>query len=206
MEMWNLRISTVLRKKRYIYIPKSFVIYEDKWKKFWEEMMAGRRIQSWLTDKEFIKLLQNTYKAHHKTAFILAFHCGLRVSEVVNLKPDDIDRGQGLLKVVQGKGGKDRFIPYPPKIAKHFKELPIGCTPRALQLSIKSAIARAGIKKDIHFHSLRHSFCTNLINKGVGYKTVQQLAGHSSISITMDIYSHMTLDQSKKELQEKVWG
>jgi len=166
-----------------------------------------KRIQDWLTDSEFIRVLNKTYKPHHKAAFVLAYHCGLRISEVINLKPEHIDRGQGLIKVVQGKGGKDRFVPYPRQIVKHFSQIPIKVGTRTLQKALKSAVERAGIKKDIHYHSLRHSFATKLINKGMSMKSVQQLMGHASIKTTMDIYSHMTLEDIKKEIQDKgVWG
>lgn len=166
----------------------------------------ARKIPDVLTKKEFMRLLEKTWKNHHKLAFLLGYLCGLRVSEVVNLKPEDVDRGRQLLIIRQAKGGKDRLVPYKRAMVKYFSYLPVKVTSRALQIAFLRACKDAGIKKPyLKFHCLRHSFATNYVNAGGSYKNLQLLLGHSSVAITLDIYTHTSMDSIKDEY-EKVLG
>ena len=88
-------------------------------------------------------------------------------------------------------------------MVKHFKNLPLGIGIRTLQVSFNRAVKRAKIpKENLTFHSLRHSYATNYIHKGGNMKNLQQNLGHSSISTTMDIYTHTTVENRKKEYSE----
>ena len=75
----------------------------------------SNKLPTILSEENFTKLLQKTTKPHHRIAFKLGFLCGLRISEIINLTPKDFDRGRKLIFVRQGKGGKDRYVPYPTK-------------------------------------------------------------------------------------------
>lgn len=161
------------------------------------------RLPDILTEPEFKRLINNTYKSHYKTAFYLGFTCGLRVSEVVNLKEKDIDRGRQAIKIVQGKGGKDRYVYYSKKLTPHLKHIPLGVGVRALQKSLKLAVKRASINKDIHFHTLRHSFASLMLKKGMTLKEVQQMMGHANISTT-SVYLHVSDEDLKKKVEE-IW-
>lgn len=107
-----------------------------------------------LSEDEFVRLLGVTSCFHHRLAFLLGFYEGLRVSEVVRLLPVDVDFGQRLIRVRQGKGGKDRNIPINPFIWKDLSKavktgvLPIKCGVRALERAFKRNLLKSGVGKD----------------------------------------------------------
>lgn len=157
-----------------------------------------RRIPEVIQEAELIKLLQATRKNHHKLAFLLGFYQAMRVSEVCSLQPEHIDRGSHLIKIKQAKGQKDRNIPIvkplllPDKsVLMALRYLPIRCGIRALQLAFK-AKCQAVLGKPLHFHTLRHSGATWLLNKKKwDIRQVQRFLGHSKI-VTTEIYTHVS--------------
>jgi len=138
-----------------------------------------------MNDNEFALLIKNTLKEHHKISFLLGFASGLRVSEVVDLRPEDIDfKGKKIL-ILQGKGSKDRVVPLPKGFkSKFLKQIPIKCGVRSLQRAFKSACERANLKENLCFHSLRHSFSIHLLENGMPINQLQLLLGHSNIRTT----------------------
>ncbi len=163
----------------------------------------GRRLPTVLNFDEFSEILKKTKSNHHKLAFKLGFMCGLRVSEIVKLKTTDVDYGRRLLFVQEGKGKKDRYVPFPEKFSRDLKKLPIKCGIRALQIAFKNALKKTKIKKDAHFHTLRHSAATFYLSKGMNIVQVQQMLGHSKIDTTT-IYLHVSPDNVKNAM-DKVW-
>jgi len=160
----------------------------------------ARKLPETITEEEFLKLLKAVKKKHHKLAFILGFYGCMRVSEIVNLKPEDVDRGQRLIRIKQAKGKKDRNIPIPPQAVRGLSLLPIKCGVRALEIAFKN-YSRKVLKKDLHFHTLRHSGATYYLNKKKwDIRHVQQLLGHSKLSTTA-IYTHV----SPSLLIDKMW-
>jgi integrase len=160
-----------------------------------------RKIPETITEEEFIKLLKAVKKNHHRIAFILGFYGCLRVSEVVNLRQQHIDRGQRLLRIKEAKGNKDRNIPIPPESVRGLSHIPVKCGVRALQIAIKH-YGKLTLDKDIHFHTLRHSGATHyLIKKKWDTRYLQQLLGHASLDTTQ-IYTHVKPDI----LIDKMWG
>ncbi len=152
-----------------------------------------KKLAHYFTEEEYTILLETTPSIHHKIAFMIAWERGLRISEVTDLKPIDIDVKNHTLKVVNGKGGKDRVVPLPRNWQKHHMNyIPMPCTGRALQKSITEHCIKGGLmeRKDLHFHSLRHGFATHLYLKGVKLTNIQRLMGHEDISTTL-IYTHM---------------
>ena len=91
------------------------------------------KIPETITEEEFIRLLKAVKMRHHRVAFILGFYGAMRVSEIVNLIPENIDRGQKIIRIKQAKGSKDRNIPLPPQAVKAVSYLPIKCGVRALK-------------------------------------------------------------------------
>ena len=158
------------------------------------------KIPETITEEEFLQLLRKVRQKHHRIAFILGFYCGMRVSEVVHLQPENIDRGQRLIKIKQAKGKKDRNIPLPPQATRGLSYLPLKCGARALQIAFRK-YARQVLNKELNFHSLRHSGATHYLNKKKwSTRQVQQLLGHSKIQTT-EIYTHVT----PQDLIEKMW-
>lgn len=117
-----------------------------------------------ITEEDFIKIFKATKKKHHRAAFVLGFYEGMRVSEIVNLQQENIDRGQKIIRIKKGKGSKDRNIPIAPQGMKALSHIPIKCGVRALEIAIKQ-YGKKVLKKDIHFHTLRHSAATYYLNK-----------------------------------------
>jgi integrase len=153
-----------------------------------------------ITEEELIKVLQNTKHNHHKLAFALGFYECMRVSEIVNLKQEDIDKTLKLILIKQGKGGKDRKVPIAPEILSGLKHLPIGCGVRALEIAFKKH-CEVVLGKNCHFHTLRHSGVTHyLTKKRWSSLEVQRLAGHSRITTTQ-IYTHI----NPQDLVGRMW-
>lgn len=158
------------------------------------------RLPTTIQEEELIKILNATKKPHHRLAFALGFYECMRVSEVVKLQPEDVDRQTKLLHIVQSKGAKDRNIPIAPEVLKGLKHLPIKCGIRALQIKFKE-LSKEVLNKDLHFHCLRHSGITHYITKKKwSTLEVQRLAGHSKIATTQ-IYTHVRPD----DLVNRMW-
>jgi integrase len=115
--------------------------------------LAKLVIPNIITEEELLKVLQNTKQNHHKLAFALGFYECMRVSEVVKLKQDDVDKTLKLLWIKQAKGSKDRKIPIAPEIMNGLKHIPVKCGVRALEMAFKKQ-CRVVLNKDCHFHTL----------------------------------------------------
>lgn len=158
-------------------------------------------------DKEFLidRILEIENKKH-KAIISLAFSTGLRVSEVVNLKVSDIDSKRGIILVKNGKGNKDRIVPLSDKLLEILREYyriykPIEYLFNGdgkLQYSKNSCnkIVKKYIGNEFHFHTLRHSSFTALLENGTDLRTIQSIAGHNS-SKTTEIYTHVSINHLK---------
>lgn len=164
----------------------------------------AKKLPETISEDEFAEIIKATKQEHHKLAFLLGFYQGMRISEVVNLQPNNIDFGQKLIRVKKGKGDKDRNIPIMPQVARLLKRsinhLPLKCGVRSLQIKFKQ-LSNAVIGKDMHFHTLRHSCATWLLNeKKWDIRYVQQFLGHSNLDTTQ-IYTHV----SPQNLIDMAW-
>jgi len=145
----------------------------------------SKKLVKGLTPEEFKKLISVIpYKDKiSKTAFLLGYGSGLRISEVVNLMPENIRENQ--IEVLEAKGGKDRVVPKPKGWKQYMKDiLPLAKTERTLQRNFKKYAKKAGLPEHYVFHSLRHGFGTRMVESGIPLNQVQLLMGHSSISVT----------------------
>lgn len=164
--------------------------------------------------KEEIKFILNAHSnIKHKMMLSLIYSCGLRRSELLNLKPADIDSNRNIVLLKNAKGKKDRIAPLSPKILEMLREYYIGYKPKtwlfegqvagehyseqSLQSVLKQALQKAGIKKPVTLHWLRHSYATHLLESGTDLRYIQELLGHSS-SKTTEIYTHV----STKSIQQ----
>ena len=166
-----------------------------------------------LTSEEIKRLIDFTNNIKHKLIIKILYGCGLRVSEIINLKKEDINFNEGLIKIRLAKGRKDRFVKIPDSVfneLKNYYELvkedilfPSSrggkLTTATIRKIIKNSSKKVGIKKDIHPHSLRHSFATHLLEAGTDLRIIQKLLGHSDIKTTQ-IYLQVS-NQSIKNIK-----
>ena len=172
-----------------------------------------RKIPIVLSKDEIKKLIASTNNEKSKLMISLTYACGFRVSELVNLKLKDFDFDEKTGHVRQGKGKKDRMFNIPEFLFKQLTEQveeqkkinseylfsgPNGSlSERNFQKIVKNAVNAAGIKKEVHPHTLRHSFATHLLEDGIDIRKIQELLGHTDLSTTQ-IYAHISMEQLKK--------
>ena len=165
-----------------------------------------------LSKEEIKKILSAHSNTKHKTMLSLIYSCGLRRSELLNLKSNDIDSGRNLVIIRQGKGKKDRIAPLSPAILMLLREYYKAYKPvnwlfegqikgekydeRSLAQVLKQALVKSNIKKPVSLHWLRHSYATHLLESGTDLRYIQEILGHKS-SRTTEIYTHV----STKSLQ-----
>ena len=173
-----------------------------------------KKLPTIFSRSDLIKLFDATDSLRNRMILTTAYSAGLRVSEVVSLKPVHIESGRKLIRVEQGKGNKDRYTLLSGKLLKqlrvywkryHPKEYlfyPTGNPHKPLTKNMawkifNKAKKRAGLKRGKGIHSLRHSFATHLLEDGVDLYSIKTFLGHSSISTTM-IYLRLTQNGIKK--------
>ena len=163
-----------------------------------------------LTKEEVQKMLVTTKNPKHLLILKCLYSCGLRLSELTNLKLEDLELEKGMGWVRGGKGNKDRLLLLGSELSKNIKryaednKITQGnlfggrneqISNRAVQKIVDEAAKRAGVNKHVSPHKLRHSFATHLLEAGVDIRKIQELLGHSDLSTTQ-IYTKV----STKEL------
>jgi integrase/recombinase XerD len=160
-----------------------------------------------LSKEEVLRLFAAMHKLNHRIMLMTAYSAGLRVSEVARLRVEDIDCGQMLIRVRQGKGQKDRYVMlsatllevlggyaklaqpsdwlFPGARAGHY------ISARTLNRACQAAAEAAGIHKRISMHTLRHCFATHLLESGIDIRTIQKLLGHAKLETTSR-YTHVS--------------
>ncbi|MBN2434206.1 MAG: site-specific integrase [Spirochaetes bacterium] len=166
-----------------------------------------KRLPTVLSIDEVKCIFNSISNTKHKTAISLIYSAGLRISEAINLKKNDIDFDRGVITIKQSKGKKDRQVP----LSKNFLTLldiylkeyrPViyllegqsggKYTAKSIQMVFQKACREANIQKRVTVHSLRHSYATHLLEKGTDLRIIQELLGHSS-SKTTEIYTHVSI-------------
>ena len=166
-----------------------------------------RRLPEILSRDEILRLFNATANLKHRVILMTAYTAGLRVGEIVRLKPEDIDSGRMKIRVRNGKGEKDRESILSPRLLAELRHYWVNYRPKhwlfpgmfpanhlatgSVARFFKDAKDAAGIKKSGGIHTLRHCFATHLLEAGVDIYTLQRLMGHSSISSTV-LYLHLT--------------
>ena len=185
-----------------------------------------RNLPKILTEEEVLLLLDinlsDAFSYRNKAMLELMYATGLRVSELVNLRLQDIDLNEDIVRTF-GKGSKERVIPfgdyaceYLEKYIYEYRGLMLKGKPseylflnnhgnkmtrQGLFKIIKKIAKEKGINKDLSPHTLRHSFASHLLKYGADLRTIQELLGHSDISTTQ-IYTHITNEQLKKNYED----
>ena len=171
-----------------------------------------------LSREEIWKMLQHADLLKHRILIGLIYGCGLRCMEARNIELKHLDFDRKLLHIVQSKGKKDRYVPLSDHIirgikryisaehptiflftgnTKDAKGLDSRYSQRGVQWAIQSVCKKAGILKDVHTHTLRHSYATHLLEDGVNILQVQKLMGHERVETTME-YLHVCQLENQK--------
>ena len=163
------------------------------------------RLPTVLSKQEVNKMLDLTKNPKHHCIISMLYGCGLRVSELVNIKMLDIDLDRKMLRVYKGKGSKDRYVMLPGKLfsilssQENLKSKDDylftndrngRLTTRSIGKIVKKSADLAGINKNVSPHTLRHSFATHLLEDGTDIRYIQELLGHARLETTQ-IYTHV---------------
>ncbi len=164
-----------------------------------------KRLPTVLSKLEINKMLEMTINPKHHCIISIMYGCGLRVSEVVNIKMLDIDLDRKMLRVYRGKGDKDRYVVLPEKLLLVLrKQMKLKqkndflftnpqngkMNTRSIDKIVKNSVSLANISKKASCHTLRHSYATHLLESGVDIRYIQDLLGHVRLETTQ-IYTHV---------------
>jgi integrase/recombinase XerD len=177
---------------------------------------SRKRLPTVLSPEEVTRLIDAACNLYHRTLLMTLYSTAARRAELCQLKVQDIDSQRMMIRINQGKGGRDREVPLSPKLLETLRvyfrwmqpatflfpgtvkgvraDVPI--TPNVVWLACRQAAQRAGITKRLSPHSLRHSCASHLLEAGADLRTIQVLLGHSRLEHTL-IYLHL----SPKHLQ-----
>jgi len=205
-------------RSRSLYIIKSFYNYCCK-KDICPKNLAGllepvkvkQKERAFITETEFNDLVKTIEHLVIRTVVQTMFYTGGRMSEMINLKLEEVDLKNKVLHIIDGKGKKDRDVPINEKLhfilrhyLTHIREAESGrffAIARTGKVSssninryIHEAVDKLGWDKDVSAHVLRHSFSTNLLEKGASVVSIQKLLGHANLAVTSR-YLHQDINQ-----------
>ena len=183
-----------------------------------DSLKTEKKIPTVLTKDEIRQLLSTIKNRKHRLLVVMMYSSGLRVSEAVNLKTEDLNLNEKIGKVIAGKGKKDRLIILSNNAIDHIerymkyrekkkinsqflfpsnKDNSKPITVRQAQKIVNIVAEKSGLKKRIFCHALRSSFATHLLESGTDIRIIQELLGHSNISTT-ERYTKVSTAQLKK--------
>jgi site-specific recombinase XerD len=168
----------------------------------------GSRLPEVLSLQEVMSILKSTRNEKHRNILMMIYCCGLRVGELINLKRNDLNWERGTIMIRHAKGNKDRLVPFPNKMQESLRTYLHRYQPKEYIFqgqgggkysasSVRSILfiscKAAGIKRHVRTHTLRHSYATHMMEKGVNLRYIQELLGHKNPKTTM-IYTHVAND------------
>ncbi len=172
-----------------------------------------RRLPVVLSREEVRRLFAVTGNLKHKALLMVAYDAGLRLSEILNLRSEDIDSQRMVIRVRQGKGKKDRYTRLSAGLLKLLREYWREYHPESLLFPgahpnkrydiatpghiLKKLCRKAGITKRVSMHTLRHSFATHLLEAGTNLRVIQRLLGHANIQTTC-LYTHISIEDLRE--------
>lgn len=159
-----------------------------------------------LSQDEVQRMFNVCENLKHKLILSILYACGLRVSELINLKWSNIDRSRMIINIIKGKGSKDRQVMLPevliPLLEKYYREYKskdyvfngqnsLQYSDRSVLQVVKQLAEKAGISKRVYTHLMRHCSFTHLCESGTDINLIQKIAGHNNVKTTM-IYTHIS--------------
>lgn len=206
---WLMLAKTINSRKHRISAVKLFYIHTIKQPlkfRYIPYPRSEQKLPQPLSEAEVRLLFKHCDNKKHKSILGLLFMCGMRVGEVINLKPENIDRFNMVIKVIGGKGNKDRIVPmsedllklletyyreYKPKEYMFNGQFTNQYSDRSVNEFMKQIGVKAGIKKNLHSHLGRHSCFSQMLSNGTDMAVIQRIAGHQSAKTTA-IYAKVT--------------
>ncbi len=185
-----------------------YEVVEQQPRQYYEIARPRRAFQNpkVLSKEEVRDLIQRTANPKHRCLLMLAYGGGLRLGELLALRPEDLDTRRMCIYVLRGKGKKDREVPLPERLLAEVQSYLAAAQPltwlfegettgepyseRSAQMVVKQAAARAGIQRPVTMHMLRHSYATHLLEGGTDIRYIQEMLGHNSIKTT-ERYTHV---------------
>ena len=168
--------------------------------------------------KKFFKTVQKCGDLQHELMLKLSLYTAVRVSELVNIRVDDVDLDSCKIFINRGKGSKDRYILFPSSFQLALKSfldarpdnaflfesrLKQPYTPRRIQQIVREYADQSGLRHTVHPHLLRHQMLTFLTAQGLSDAKIQLISGHESRK-SLELYQHLSLDSVEKEYQRAV--
>lgn len=168
-----------------------------------------------LSVQEIQKMFDVCENTKHKVILALLYSCGLRVSELINLKWEHIDRSRKIINIIQAKGKKDRQVMLPDELIPlleaywkeykpanyvlngQFPEKELQYSDRSVGQVVKQLAKKARINKRVYTHLMRHCAFTHMVENGTDINLIQKLAGHNNVKTTM-IYTHISHNHISK--------
>lgn len=206
---WLLEAKSINSRKHKISAVKLFYIHTIKQPlkfRYIEYPRAVKKIPIVLSIDEVQKMFNVCKNLKHKVILSLLYSCGLRVSELLNLKWSNIDRSRMIINIIDGKGGKDRqvmlsdsLIPlleiyyreYKPKDYILNGQFTQQYSSRSILEVVKQLGKSAGLNKRVYTHLMRHNCFTHMVENGIDINLIQKIAGHNNVKTTM-IYTHIS--------------
>jgi integrase/recombinase XerD len=206
---WLLKSKSINGRKHRLSAIKLFYRLTGKQPmkfKHIEYPKSDKKLPIVLSVEEVQKMFSVCENTKHKVILALLYSCGLRVSELINLKWGNIDRSRMVINIIQAKGKKDRQVMLTPSLIplleKYYKEYrsreyvlngqtELKYTERSVGQVIKQLAAKAGLNKRVYTHLLRHCSFTHMVEQGTDINLIQRLAGHSNVKTT-SIYTHIS--------------
>lgn len=179
---------------------------------FYIKMKKPDTLPNILSVEEIKKIINSIANIKHRAIISTIYSCGLRISEAINLKVQDVDSSLMTIKIVNAKGKSDRIVMLSEKLLvslrEYFKEYKPKVylfegqdgekySARSIQQIFKNACRKTRIKKKVSVHTLRHSFASHLLDNGTDIRFIQELLGHKHLSTTQ-IYTHINPVTVKK--------
>lgn len=195
------------------------VMLQDRKVYYLERPMKDKKLPEVLSQEEVVKVFEALDNIKHKTMLMLIYSAGLRRSEMLNLRVGDVDYHRNIVFIRGGKGHKDRQSVLSqnlvPLLQHYLNEFTPGFwlfegrmgerySASSLQQIFKQAARKAGVKKAVRLHMLRHSFATHLLESGTSTRYIQVLLGHESPKTT-EVYAHVSrfaLDKIQSPLDQ----
>ena len=204
IKQWLLTFDTLNTRKQMLCSINSFYALTLKMPKKIKSITYPKKEKKLplVIETEYLKqTILNIKNIKHKAILMLAYSCALRVSEVINLKIEDIDSKRMLIAIRNAKGNKDRYVKLSETLLQTLREyftqykpknyLFNGQTTSQYSASSCNKLVKNYLGEAYHFHTLRHSGATTMHENGTDLATIQKLLGHNSIKTTM-IYTHIS--------------